>query len=113
MKTFKIAQLLAVVSLLVVGSTYAKRRCSSCPQEEPVAVSCCKKANCATVRLPIEQVQFTKTITESCEQPPSIKYYVRKEVIPCANKNKERVECFTTCPKYEGTYDEETGERVD
>ena len=69
------------------------------------------KSSCATVKLPIEQVQFNKVITESCEQPPTIKYYVRKEVVPCENKNKEKVECFTTCPKYEGTYDEETGEK--
>jgi hypothetical protein len=107
MKTFKIAQLLAVVLLLVVGSADAKRSCSSCPKKE------CAKASCATVRLPIEQVQYTKVINESCEQPPSVKYYVRKEVIPCENKNKEHVECFTTCPKYEGTYDEQTGERID
>ena len=108
MKTFKILQLLAVALLfVVVGSADARRNCSSCPKKE------CAKSSCATVRLPIEQVQFNKVITESCEQPPTIKYFVRKEVVPCENKNKERVECFSTCPKYEGTYDEETGERID
>src|SRR5947209_5567806 len=112
MKTFKITQLIAVVALFVAGSSFAQRRCSSC-QPQPVATSCCKKASCANVRLPIEQVQYNKVITETCEQPPSIKYFVRKEIIPCENKNKERVECFTTCPKYEGTFDEETGERID
>jgi hypothetical protein len=115
MKAFKITQLLAVTILLVSGSSmYAFFGRGCCRQREHVvATSCCPKASCATVKLPIEQVQFTKTITETCEQPPSIKYFVRKEIIPCASKNKERVECFTTCPKYEGTFDEETGERID
>lgn len=105
MKTFKIAQLLAVVLLLVAGSADARRNCESCPKK-------CEKASCATVRLPIEQVQFNEVITKSCEQPPSIRYEVRKIVTPCSNKDKQEVKCYTTCPKYEGTFDADTGEQI-
>ena len=109
MKTFKIAQLLAVAALLVVGSTYAG--CRSCHAKQEV--SCCAaKPSCATVRLPIEQVQFNEVITKSCEQPPSVRFEVRKIVTPCSNKDTQEVKCYTTCPKYEGTFDADTGEQI-
>jgi hypothetical protein len=113
MKTFKIAQLV-VVALLLSGSSMYAFFGGCCGKRERVSsASCCPKKSCATVKLPIEQVQFSKTITETCEQPPSIKYFVKKVVTPCSNQNKERTECMTACPKYEGTYDEDTGERID
>jgi hypothetical protein len=111
MKTFKIAQLLAVALVFVVGSMSARCCRRSC---EPKASSCVTTcATCPVIKLPVDQVQYQKVITESCGQPPSVKYYVRKEVIPCENKNTERVECFTTCPKYLGTFDEDTGAQLD
>ena len=77
MKTFKIAQLLVAALLLVVGSADARRNCESCPKK-------CEKASCATVKLPIEQVQYNEVITKSCEQPPSVRFEVKKIVTPCS-----------------------------
>jgi hypothetical protein len=105
MKTFKIAQLLAVVALFVVGSAFAKNCC------EPKS---CQRtcSTCPVVKIPTEEVEYQKIIKESCGNPGSVKYFVRKEYVPCSMEDKEHVQTLKGCPKYLGTFDD-NGNRID
>lgn len=112
MKTFKIAQLLAVAALLVTGSAFAGKCCKPrCEKrcEEPCARRVC--SSCPTVKIPTEEVEYQRIIKESCGNPGSVKYFVRKEYVPCSMEEKEHVQTLKGCPKYLGTFDE-NGERI-
>ena len=105
MKTFKIAQLLAVVLLLVVGSADARRNGNCCPVKECAP---CKKtcASCPAVKIPGEEVEYQKITKTSCGNAGSVKYMLTKEYIPCSMEDKEIVQTLKGCPKYLGTFDE-------
>jgi len=105
MKTFKIAQLLAVVALFVVGSVSA--RCC-------VAKKSCEKVcrTCPVVTIPGEEVEYQKITRTSCGNPGEVRYVLKKEFIPCTNEDKEIVQTLKGCPKYLGTFDE-NGNPVD
>jgi hypothetical protein len=113
MKTFKIAQLVAVVALfVVVGSASAFGRCCKSRCEKTYEQSCVRTcATCPTVKIPTEEVEYQRIIKESCGNPGSVKYYVRKEYIPCTLEEKEHVQTLKGCPKYLGTFDE-NGDRI-
>ena len=107
MKTFKIAQLLAVVALFVVGSI-SVRGC--CPVKRDCVRTC---SSCPVVKIPGEEVEYQRITKTSCGNPGSVKYYLKKEYIPCSYEDKEHVQTLKGCPKYLGTYNAETGEQID
>ncbi len=114
MKTFKIAQLVAVVALfVVVGSASAFGRCCNKSRCEKTYEQSCVRtcSTCPTVKIPTEEVEYQRIIKESCGNPGSVKYFVRKEYIPCTLEEKEHVQCLKGCPKYLGTFDED-GNRI-
>lgn len=106
MKTFKIAQLFAVAALCIAGSLFAEKCCK--PQA-------CERtcASCPAVKIPGEEVEYQKVVKESCGNAGSVKYFVTKEYVPCSMEEKEHVQTLKGCPKYLGTFDEETGEPLD
>ncbi len=106
MKTFRIAQLLAVATLFVVGSALA----TNCCEPKQCERTC---STCPAVKIPGEEVEYQKIVKESCGNPGSVKYFVTKEYVPCSMEDKERVQCLRGCPKYLGTFDEDTGAPLD
>ena len=104
MKTFKIAQLLAVAVLFVAGSAFARCCKPACRPCEPKCERTC--SSCPVVKIPVEQVEYQKITKTSCGNPGSVRYHLRKEYIPCSMEEKEYVQNLTGCPKYLGTFDE-------
>jgi len=103
MKTFKIAQLLAVVLLLVVGSADARKCCAVKKECAPCNKPC---RTCPAVAIPGEEVEYEKITRTSCGNPGEVRYVLKKEFIPCTNEDKEIVQNLKGCPKYLGTFDE-------
>jgi|GEM_PF-2205053 len=111
MKTFRIAQLLAVAVLFVAGSAFARNnRCQTECQPKVCEKTC---ATCPAVKIPGEEVEYQKVVKESCGNAGSVKYFVTKEYVPCSMEDKEHVQCLRGCPKYLGTFDEDTGAPLD